>query len=132
LNSLLKQKDILGFGALAIIIIILPLFVESKYYFIVLNVIGLNTIVVVGLNLFIGFAGQISLGHAAFYGLGSYFSGVLTVNYGFPLWPAMLVGMLATGAIAYLIGYPGRAGAVHRWARRFDGYTSSHNWWIGL
>ena len=106
MNTLLKQKDILAFGALAVIIILLPLFVESKYYFIVLNVIGLNTIVVVGLNLLIGFAGQISLGHAAFYGLGSYFSGVLTVNYGFPLWPAMLVGMLATGAVAYLIGYP--------------------------
>ncbi|MGD9106767.1 MAG: branched-chain amino acid ABC transporter permease [Desulfobacterales bacterium] len=102
----MKQKDILAFGALAFVIIILPLFVESKYYFIVLNVIGLNTIVVVGLNLLIGFAGQISLGHAAFYGLGSYFSGILTVNYGFPLWPAMLVGMLATGAVAYLIGYP--------------------------
>jgi len=101
-----KQKDILGFAALAIIIVILPVFVESKYYFIVLNVIGLNTIVVVGLNLLIGFAGQISLGHAAFYGLGSYFSGILTVNYGFPLWPAMIIGMLATGMIAYLIGYP--------------------------
>jgi len=106
MNPLLKQKDILSFGTLAVIIIILPLFVESKYYFIVLNVIGLNTIVVVGLNLLIGFAGQISLGHAAFYGLGSYFSGILTVNYGFPLWPAMVVGMLATGAVAYLIGYP--------------------------
>jgi branched-chain amino acid transport system permease protein len=106
MNTLLKQKDILGFGALAVIIIMLPLFVDSKYYFIVLNVIGLNTIVVVGLNLLIGFAGQISLGHAAFYGLGSYFSGILTVNYGFPLWPAMVMGMLATGAVAYLIGYP--------------------------
>ncbi|MGD8770460.1 MAG: branched-chain amino acid ABC transporter permease [Desulfobacterales bacterium] len=106
MNTLIKQKDILGFGALAVIIIVLPLFVESKYYFIVLNVIGLNTIVVVGLNLLIGFAGQISLGHAAFYGLGSYFSGILTVNYGFPLWPAMVVGMIATGAVAYLIGYP--------------------------
>lgn len=106
MNTVLKQKDLLAFGALAVTIILLPLFVESKYYFIVLNVIGLNTIVVVGLNLLIGFTGQISLGHAAFYGLGSYFSGILTVNYGFPLWPAMLVGMLATGAVAYLIGYP--------------------------
>ena len=106
MNAFFKHKDIFGFIALAIIILILPVFVESKYYFIVLNVIGLNTIVVVGLNLLIGFAGQISLGHAAFYGLGSYFSGILTVNYGFPLWPAMLIGMLATGMIAYLIGYP--------------------------
>jgi branched-chain amino acid transport system permease protein len=106
MSSLLKQKDRLYFLVFAVGIMAIPLFVESKYYFIVLNVIGLNTIVVVGLNLLIGFAGQISLGHAAFYGLGSYFSGILTVNYGFPLWPAMLVGMLATGAIAYLIGYP--------------------------
>jgi branched-chain amino acid transport system permease protein len=101
-----KHKDIFGFTLLAVMIIILPAFVKSKYYFIVLNVIGLNTIVVVGLNLLIGFAGQISLGHAAFYGLGSYFSGILTVNYGFPLWSAMVVGMLATGVVAYLIGYP--------------------------
>lgn len=106
MNTFSKNKDLIYFAALAIIIIFIPVFVESKYYFIVLNVIGLNTIVVAGLNLLIGFAGQISLGHAAFYGMGSYFSGILTVNYGFPLWPAMLVGMLATGAVAYLVGYP--------------------------
>jgi len=102
----MKKKDFLYFMTLALVIILIPVFMENKYYFIILNVIGLNTIVVVGLNLLIGFAGQISLGHAAFYGLGSYFSGILTVNYGFPLWPAMLVGMLATGGVAYLIGYP--------------------------
>ena len=106
MNPFLKQKDIFGFVTLALVIIILPFFVKNRYYYIVLNVIGLNAIVVVGLNLLIGFAGQISLGHAAFYGLGSYFSGILTVNYGFPLWPAMAVGMLATGAVAFLIGYP--------------------------
>ncbi|MBW1742025.1 MAG: branched-chain amino acid ABC transporter permease [Deltaproteobacteria bacterium] len=99
-------KDLLPFGILAIMIVLVPMFVESKYYLIVLNIIGLNAIVVVGLNLLIGFAGQISLGHAAFYGLGSYFSGILAVKYGFPLWPAMLVAMLTTGGIAYLIGYP--------------------------
>lgn len=106
MSPILKQKDIICFSILALMIVATPFFLESKYHFIVLNVIGLNTIVVVGLNLFIGFAGQISLGHAAFYGLGSYFSGILTVNYGFPLWPAMLLGMLATGIVAYLIGYP--------------------------
>lgn len=106
MNSFIKQKDIFGFVTLALVIIILPFFVKNRYYYIVLNVIGLNAIVVVGLNLLIGFAGQISLGHAAFYGLGSYFSGILTVNYGFPLWPAMAAGMLATGAVAFLIGYP--------------------------
>jgi branched-chain amino acid transport system permease protein len=101
-----RHKDAFYFAAIAAVIILIPVFVESKYHLIVLNIIGLNTIVVVGLNLLVGFAGQISLGHAAFYGLGSYFSGILTVNYGFPQWPAMVVAMLATGGIAYLIGYP--------------------------
>jgi len=105
-KNFFKHKDLLYFGILAILILIIPVFVDSKYYFIVLNVIGLNAIVVLGLNLLIGFAGQISLGHAAFYGLGSYFSGILTVNYGWPVWPAMIIGMLATGAVAFLVGYP--------------------------
>ena len=66
MNVFIKHKDILGFALLAVMIIILPVFVKSEYYFIVLNVIGLNTIVVVGLNLLIGFAGQISLGMPPF------------------------------------------------------------------
>lgn len=104
--SQLKNKTFLQFALFAAAIILVSLGLDNQYYFIVLNIIGLNAMVVIGLNLLIGFAGQISLGHAAFYGLGSYFSGVLTVNYGFPAWPAMLVGMLATGGIAFLIGYP--------------------------
>ena len=106
LNAYREKKDFLYFGLFGAVVFLIPAFVESKYYFIVLNVIGLNTMVVVGLNLLIGFAGQISLGHAAFYGLGSYFSGILTVNYGLSPWLAMIWGMSATGVIAYLIGYP--------------------------
>jgi branched-chain amino acid transport system permease protein len=106
LNIPYEKRDGLYFILLGLIIILVPLFVESKYYFIVLNVIGLNTIVVVGLNLLIGFTGQISLGHSAFYGLGSYFSGILVVNCNLSPWSAMIIGMAATGAVGYLIGYP--------------------------
>jgi branched-chain amino acid transport system permease protein len=82
------------------------LLIRNKYHIIVMNIIGLNTIVVLGLNLLIGFAGQISLGHAAFYGMGAYTSAILTTTYGFPPWPAMVVAMIATGTVAYLVGYP--------------------------
>ncbi len=146
MNIFIKHKDIFGFVLLAVMVIILPVFVKNKYYFIVLNVIGLNTIVAVGLNLLIGFAGQISLGHAAFYGLGSYFSGILTVNYGFPLWPAMLLGMLATGVVAYLIGYPalklrghylvmatlGFGIIVHFLMGELDQFTGGHDGLMGI
>ena len=51
-----------------------------------------------------GYAGQISLGHAAFYGLGAYASAILTVKLGLSPWIAMLLGILVTGTMAYLIG----------------------------
>jgi branched-chain amino acid transport system permease protein len=80
--------------------------------------IGILTIVVVGLNLLMGYAGQISLGQAAFYGIGAYTSAILTTlptrhgllvgiadTWWWP-WVAIVVGMIVTGAFAYLIGRP--------------------------
>jgi len=93
-------------GIFALLIILIPFLIKNKYYFIVMNIVGLNTIVVAGLNLLIGFAGQISLGHAAFYGMGAYLSAVLTTTYHFPPWPTVAIAMLATGGVAYFVGYP--------------------------
>ena len=90
----------------ALVIVIIPFLIPNPYYLNVINIIGLNTIVVVGLSLLIGYAGQISLGHAAFYGLGAYLSGILTVTYSFSPWFAMIVALLATGLLALVIGIP--------------------------
>lgn len=80
--------------------------------------IGILTIVVVGLNLLMGYAGQASLGQAAFYGMGAYFSAILTARaavLGLPgglvdnwWWPWLLIlgGMVLTGGFAYLVGRP--------------------------
>ncbi|HUW96589.1 MAG TPA: branched-chain amino acid ABC transporter permease, partial [Anaerolineae bacterium] len=80
--------------------------------------IGILTIVVVGLNLLMGYAGQISLGQAAFYGMGAYVSAIMSTlasrhdvlpgisdTWWWP-WLAILVAMLVTGAFAYAIGRP--------------------------
>jgi len=101
-----KNPSTLGLLILAIVVALIPLFVESTYFLLVLNMVGLNTIVVLGLNLLIGYAGQISLGHGAFYGLGAYFSGVLTATYGFPPWIAMVIALVSTGIVAWIIGIP--------------------------
>jgi branched-chain amino acid transport system permease protein len=80
--------------------------------------IAILTIVVVGLNLLMGYAGQVSLGQAAFYGLGAYMSAILstaaTRHNLFPAlvqtwwwpWLAIAVGMVVAGAFAALIGRP--------------------------
>jgi len=91
---------------LALGLALTPLVVRNPYNLGILNLIGLYVIVVLGLNLFIGYTGQISLGHAAFFGLGAYTSAILTVSYHFPPWPALALTAAAVGLVALIIGVP--------------------------
>ncbi len=91
------------FAAAALLIAAL---LDNEYYFTLLNFIGIHTLLVVGLNLLLGYAGQISLGHAAFFGLGAYTSGILTATCGVDPWLALLAGLAVSGAGAFLIGIP--------------------------
>ncbi len=79
---------------------------DHDYYYTLLNFIGIYTLLVVGLNLLLGYAGQISLGHAAFFGLGAYTSGILTATYGVNPWLALVAGLVVSGLAAFLIGIP--------------------------
>lgn len=87
-------------------VLLLPHFITKNYYFTVCIIIGIYSILVIGLNLLMGYAGQVSLGHAAFFALGAYFSGVLTAKYGWNPWPAAGVAIAATSLVAMLIGIP--------------------------
>jgi branched-chain amino acid transport system permease protein len=91
-----------GLGLLALV----PLVVTTPSYLDVLIYVGLYTIVTSGLCLLTGYAGQISLGQAAFYGLGAYASAILTVGYGVPPWGALIAGIVLTAAVAYVFGIP--------------------------
>jgi len=68
--------------------------------------VGLTAMITMGLSLLMGYAGQISLGHAAFYGLGAYTSGILTAKYGINPWPALLAGIFLSAAVAVIVGSP--------------------------
>jgi branched-chain amino acid transport system permease protein len=90
----------------SLVVFVLPLALGNNYYLMALNIAALNVVIVIGLNLLMGYAGQISLGHAAFFGLGAYLSAILTTTYGFPAWPTILGAMTITAGIAYAIGIP--------------------------
>lgn len=93
-------------GALTLALGLYPLVEKNPYTLGLTNLIAIYAIVVLGLNLFIGYAGQISLGHAAFFGLGAYGSAIGTVTFGLPAWPT-LVGVAALVAlVALLVGVP--------------------------
>ncbi|PLX79762.1 MAG: branched-chain amino acid ABC transporter permease [Desulfuromonas sp.] len=83
-----------------------PLVTSNPYTLGLTNLIALHVVVVLGLNLFIGYAGQISLGHAAFYGLGAYGSAIATVNFGINPWLAMLLVAFLVALVALVIGIP--------------------------
>jgi branched-chain amino acid transport system permease protein len=90
----------------SLFVIALPLILSNNYYLMALNIAALNVVIVIGLNLLMGYAGQISLGHAAFFGLGAYLSAILTTTCGFPVWPTIPAAMAITAVVAYLIGIP--------------------------
>jgi len=91
---------------LSLVLVLTPLLVRNPYNLGILNLIGLYVIVVLGLNLFTGYAGQISLGHAAFFGLGAYGSAILTATYHFSPWPAMALTAAAVALVALILGVP--------------------------
>ncbi len=91
---------------LAVLLSLAPLQLTNPFTLGLLNYIGLFVIVVLGLNLFTGYAGQISLGHAAFFGLGAYGSAILTATYQWPPWPTMVLVAVAVALVALVIGVP--------------------------
>ncbi|HEY0852482.1 MAG TPA: branched-chain amino acid ABC transporter permease [Bradyrhizobium sp.] len=88
------------------LIVILPLFFPSAYYYRIGVLVFIFALAVVGLNLLMGFAGQVSLGHAGFLGIGAYSVAIGPVHLGAPSWLCLLGGALLSGAIAFLVGRP--------------------------
>lgn len=95
-----------GLLILALVIALLPLILPNKFYYDVAIKTALNALVCVGLNLLIGYAGQISLGHAGFFALGGYVSAVLTARYQWNGFAAMAIGMVGVGLLAFLVARP--------------------------
>ncbi len=96
-----------GFYLFAALVALLPVLFPDTYVVIVIGAsAGLHVILAVGLNLLMGYAGQISLGHAAFFGMGAYASAILTTRFGWPSLLALAAGLVATGAIAWLLARP--------------------------
>ena len=95
-----------GLLILALVLAALPLLLPNAYYFDVAIRVALNAVVVIGLNLLMGYTGQISLGHAGFFGLGAYASAVLTTHYNWPPVAALAAGAAATGLLAFVLARP--------------------------
>lgn len=91
---------------LAILVIISPFFFPSNFYYRIGSLIFVNGLSVIGLVVLIGYAGQISLGHAGFAGIGGYACALLPVHLGLHPGLAAIIGAILSGGIAWLVGRP--------------------------
>ena len=103
----MDKKDFYPLLFVFLIIAIFPWLVGgNEYYISILIFLGINGIITMGLSLLMGYAGQISLGHAGFFGLGAYSSGILTTQYSIHPLAAFLAGIFLSAIIAFLVGKP--------------------------
>ena len=94
-------------AAVLAVALALPAFVgANSYALFVATQLGIYIIAAIGLNLLAGYAGQVSLGHAAFLAIGAYSVALLTVDHGWSFWAAAAVGMVLAAALGVLAALP--------------------------
>ncbi|HOJ43706.1 MAG TPA: branched-chain amino acid ABC transporter permease, partial [Syntrophorhabdaceae bacterium] len=78
----------------------------SSYVITIGTLIAIQAIAVCGLNVIVGYAGQISLGHAAFFGIGAYSAALLATKAGLSFWASLSIVIIISALIGLLLGLP--------------------------
>lgn len=87
-----------------IVLYFLPRLFSMDYYLHIFVMSEIYAVLALSLSLLVGFTGQVSMGHAAFYGVGAYTSALLSVRLGLPFWTTFWVAGIIAGLFAFLIG----------------------------
>ena len=92
-------------AACALFVIVLP-FTVHEYYVSIVNLIFIASVGALGLNILVGYTGQISIGHAAFMSVGAYMAANLATRLDLPFWITLPAGGLMAAAVGALVGIP--------------------------
>jgi branched-chain amino acid transport system permease protein len=84
-------------------VILYPIVVKDLYFMHMAILIGIYAMSAISVNLILGYAGQLSLGHTAFFGVGSYLSALAFLNLGIPLWGGMVFALVGSGILGYIV-----------------------------
>jgi branched-chain amino acid transport system permease protein len=91
---------------LALSVLIFPWVVSSTYWLNLVNLAISFSVACLGLNIVLGYAGQLSLAQAAFWGVGAYTSALLVTKLGVSVWPGMIAAFVVAGLFGVLLGIP--------------------------
>ena len=102
ISSAVPRRSAMALASFVAVMLVVPLF-AGNYVVSMLVVVLFSAYIGQAWNLMMGYAGQLSLGHALYVGLGAYISGALFVHYGLPPWIGMLAGMAVAGLAGVVI-----------------------------
>jgi branched-chain amino acid transport system permease protein len=94
-----------GWWIFAILILLLPIIFQDPYLRNILVIFGIYCLLALSLNIIVGYIGEVSLGHAAFFGLGAYTSAILSKNIGLSVLLSIPLAVVFSGALGLFIGY---------------------------
>ncbi len=100
------MRKILPLLAAVVAVLVIPFVVSSPYYLHLLQTIAIFAIVVLGLDIVFGYTGEVSIGHAALFGIGSYTAGVLLMHFNVGFWPSLVAAPIVTAAFGALLALP--------------------------
>jgi len=100
------RTKLLVLGALLLVLLLVPLLFPSPFHLRVAALVWINAVAALGLALLMGLAGQVSLGHAGFMGIGAYATALGPKHLGLDPLASMGLGLLAAGVLAFLVGRP--------------------------
>src|SRR4030042_6433928 len=109
--ELFKSNPLLVWSILFLIFLgILPWLIKAYHLLgmsvYVLNLITINAMVAIGLNILVGYTGQISMGHAGFFAIGAFSTVILVLNWSFPLWVALPLAGFVSSGFGFILGLP--------------------------
>ncbi|MBZ0123561.1 MAG: branched-chain amino acid ABC transporter permease, partial [Roseovarius sp.] len=92
--------------ALTVVILLAPVLFPSSFYYRIGALIFINGLAATGLVILVGYAGQVSLGHAGFSGIGAYACALGPTHLGLPPALSVILGAVISGLLAFLVGRP--------------------------
>ena len=103
---MMKLKSLLPLLIAIAALFSLPLFIHNPYYIHLVETILIYTILLFGLDIVVGYVGQVSLGHAALFGIGSYTAGVLYFHFGWTIWGTLPAAIIVTSIFGGILALP--------------------------
>jgi branched-chain amino acid transport system permease protein len=102
----MKRQTLIAAAIGTAALIAFPLGIENPYYIHLVETIMIYAIVLFGLDIVVGYTGQVSLGHAGLFGIGAYTAGVLVMKLAAPLWITLPAAIAVTAVFGALLALP--------------------------